>query len=85
MHYILWLIQILEMLQLMKCAQFLSANFKFYVSKVESFYFVKYRISDWAEFQVWKFLHLLKLAQGKKSLPPKDCRPAGGKAFLPKG
>ena len=30
----------------------------------------KYRISEWAEFQAWKFLHLQKLAHGKKSLPP---------------
>ena len=45
----------------------------------------KYRISEWAEFQVWKFLHLQKLAHGKKSLPPKGRRPAGGKAFLPTG
>ena len=26
------------------------------------------RISEWVEFQVWKFLHLQKLAHGKKSL-----------------
>ena len=45
----------------------------------------KYRISEWSEFQVWKFLHLQKLAHGKKSLPPKGRRPAGGKAFLPTG
>jgi hypothetical protein len=29
--------------------------------------FKKYRISEWAEFQVWKFLHLQKLAHGKKA------------------
>jgi hypothetical protein len=45
----------------------------------------KYRISEWAKFQVWKFLHLQKLAHRKKSLPPKGRRPAGGKAFLPTG
>ena len=28
----------------------------------------KYRISEWAEFQVWKFLHLQKLAHVKKKL-----------------
>ena len=26
----------------------------------------KYRISEWAEFQVWKFLHLQKLAHGEE-------------------
>ena len=26
----------------------------------------KYRISEWAEFQVWKFLHLQKLAHCKE-------------------
>jgi hypothetical protein len=45
----------------------------------------KYRISEWAEFEVWTFFHLQKLAYGKKSLPPKGCRPEGGKAFLPTG
>ena len=48
------------------------------------FHIKKYRISEWAEFQVWKFLHLQKLAQGKKSLPPKGRRPAGGKIFFPR-
>jgi hypothetical protein len=42
----------------------------------------QYRISEWAEFQVWKFLHLLKLAHGKKNLPSKAHRPAESKAFL---
>ena len=27
----------------------------------------------------------LKLVHGQKLSPPKGCRPAGGKAFLPKG
>ena len=51
----------------------------------------EYRISEWAEFQVWKFLHtkgwknLQKLAHGKKSFPPKGRRAAGGKLFLPTG
>ena len=38
----------------------------------------KYRISEWAKFQVGKFLHL-------KKLPPKGVRPGGGKTFLPTG
>ena len=51
----------------------------------------KYRISEWAGFQVWKFLHpkgwknLQKLAHGKKLFPPKGRRPAGCKSFLRKG
>ena len=45
----------------------------------------KNRISEWAEFQIWKFLYLQKLAHGKKILPPKSRRPAGGKVFLPTG
>ena len=50
----------------------------------------KYRISEWADCQVWKFLHPqgwktpLKLAQGQKFLPPKGRRPAGGKYFFPR-
>jgi hypothetical protein len=39
-------------------------------------YEIEYRISEWEEFQVWKFFHLQKLAHGKKSLPPKGHRPA---------
>ena len=42
-------------------------------------WYVKYRISEWAEFQVWKFLHLQTLAHGKKSLPPK-----GRRLFIPR-
>ena len=49
------------------------------------FFSAKYRIYERADFQVWKFLHLQNLAHGKKSLPPKGRRPAGGKAFLPTG
>ena len=41
----------------------------------------QYGISEWAEFQVWKFLHLQKLALGKKNLPPKGRRPAVRQGF----
>ena len=50
----------------------------------------KYTISEWADCQVWKFLHPqgwktpLKLAQGQKFLPPKGRRPVGGKYFFPR-
>ena len=53
-------------------------------------YIQEYRISEWADCQVWKFLHPqgwktpLKLAHGQKFLPPKGRRPAGGKYFFPR-
>ena len=42
----------------------------------------QYRISKWAEFQVWKFLNLQKLAHGNKSLPLKSRRPQGDTRFF---
>ena len=51
----------------------------------------KQGISEWAGFQVWKFLHPkgckkpLNQPTGRKAYPPKGRRPAGGKPFPSQG
>jgi hypothetical protein len=44
----------------------------------------EYRISEWAEFQVWKFLHLQKLAQGRKACLPRAVGPREARLFFPR-